>query len=55
MKVPRIDSIIVKSYANSNSKGMRIPGDLGKPYIDVIFQGKTSNYATNNNKLNFIA
>lgn len=55
MKVPRIETIIARNNEIQSNKGMRIPSDLGRPYIDIIFQGNTPDCTAKNNKLNFIA
>lgn len=55
MKIPRIETIIAKNNAIQNHRGMRIPSDLGRPYIDVIFQGNSLDCSAKSNKLNLIA
>ena len=55
MKIPRIDTIMVKNSYFQNNVGMKIPAGIGKPVADLTFRGNSPDCDTKNERLNFLA
>ena len=55
MRVPRIDTLLVKNNCRQNDRGMRVPSDIGKPVVNVLFNGNTPDCDAKNERLNFLA
>jgi hypothetical protein len=55
MKIPRIDTLLVRNNLRQNDRAMRVPSDLGKPAANVLFQRNTPDCDSKNERLNFLA
>ena len=55
MKIPRIDTLLVKSKFKQTDRAMTIPSDLKKPIADKSLHGCTPDCDAKNERLNFLA